>query len=520
LSGFRAPSRPITWASALDALLSRRGVLVYWVSAAILFGLARFAASRSLSFDEARAVEMAQEFAAGYSARQPPLYDQMSWLVMRLMPAGAAQLTLRFSLVALIGWLTFVAVERATGRERHAAAASLSLGFHYVFGWTFHHWGTHTLLLCAAALWSFVALIDLAERPGPLRAVSCGTGFGVGLMSKFSFPLFLGGLVLATLSMPGFRKVLLSRWMLLAALVAAALCAPYLAWLASVDGDVLGEVRSHMIAPAQTHLARIATGLGRLAWSLVGFMLVWLAALVVLMPRVFDPRVGRDRSPSRAERLALRTTVAAIILAAIGIAAAGATTVAERYMHPLLVLAPVIVFGRAAGIESTDRKLPRVAGLAVLATLALVIYRLCLLHIEELAGKPLATAHRPYQALAQELAVRGYGRGTLLAADVREAGNLRALLPELRVIAYVNSHRATRPPHAGDSRDRCVLIWLLGSPSQPDEARTARPPLLPRDAVEPLAGQPIVIELGGKPESAQGLRWVILDLRPQSPACR
>src|SRR5215210_1586738 len=126
-------------ASILDLALSRRGVVVYWLSVAVLFGFARLAVSRTLSFDEARSVEMAQEFAAGYTVRQPPLYDQLSWLLAQAFgPGAASQLTLRFTLIALIGWLAFLAAERATGSERFAAAASLFLSLHSYFGWSFH----------------------------------------------------------------------------------------------------------------------------------------------------------------------------------------------------------------------------------------------------------------------------------------------------------------------------------------------------------------------------------------------
>lgn len=511
--------RPAASAAALDALLTRRGVVAYWLAAALSFALARVVSAPTLSYDEARAVETAQEFAAGYSVRQPPLFDQLSWLVAQLVgPGVASQLALRFVLIALIGILTFVAVERATGRERYAAAASLSLSFHYVFGWSFHHWGTHTLVLCAAALASFVALLDLAERPGPLRATLLGLALGVGLMSKFSFLLFLGGLLAAALSLPELRGVLRSRWMLLAALVAAALCAPYLVWLATVKGDVVGAVRSHMIPGAQSHAVRAATGLFRLAWSLVGFMLLWLAVLAILMPRALDPRTARDRTPTTGERLAFRTTVAAVLLAATGIAATGATTVAERYMHPLLVLAPVLVFGRAAAIDSTAPRLARIAGVALAATLALLLYRLCLPLAEDLMGKPLATGHLPYAALARELEARGYDRGTVLMPDVREAGNLRGALPELRAVAYGNSHRALRPPHRAGSRERCFLIWRAsgGSPGE-----DAGPLLLPREAFEPLAREPNLIETAsGVGLGRHRVRWAVLDLAPASAACR
>jgi Dolichyl-phosphate-mannose-protein mannosyltransferase len=378
----------------MKALLTRRGVIAFWLAAATLLGLARYFASPTLSLDEARSVEMAQELAAGYTVRQPPLYDQLSWLLAQAFgPGPASQLTLHFAFVALIGLFTFLAVERATKSERFAAAASLSLTLHPYFGWSFHHWGTHTLALCVAALWTFVALVDLADRPGFRRAVILGLALGMGLTSKFSFPLFVAALLIAGTGLPKIRRILSSRWMLVATLVALALCAPYLAWLATVKGDVVGMARGHMIPGSQSHWVLAATGLGRLGWSMLDFAGPWLAVLALLMPAVFDPRVRRERPVTAAEHLAGRTTVVAIALAVAGIVATGATTLVGRYMPPLLILLPAVVFGRAAGIESTSAKLPRMAGAAIIAILLVVVWRAALPTAEAMMGQ--AAQHGP-----------------------------------------------------------------------------------------------------------------------------
>ncbi len=89
----------------LEPVLTRRGVIAYWLISATLFGLARITASSTLSYDEARSVEMAQELAGGYTLRQPPLYDQLGWLLAQALgPGAASQLALRFALVFLMSW--------------------------------------------------------------------------------------------------------------------------------------------------------------------------------------------------------------------------------------------------------------------------------------------------------------------------------------------------------------------------------------------------------------------------------
>ncbi|HEY7382453.1 MAG TPA: glycosyltransferase family 39 protein [Beijerinckiaceae bacterium] len=517
----RAP-RTLHVSHLLDALLSWRGVLVYWSANALVFGLARYSVSRTLALDEARTVEMAQEFAAGYTARQPPLYDQASWLLAQLLGPGApSHLVLRFVCIALIGLLTFAAVARATGQERSAAAASLSLSFHYFFGWYHHQWGTHTLVLCMAALWSFVALIDFAERPGGARALLLGAAIGLGLVSKFSFLLFLAGLFGAALTLPDLRRAAQSPWIVAAGVVALAVCAPYLIWLASVHADVLGTVQTHLVQTRQSHLVRALVGLGLLLWSLVAFTMPWAAIIAALVPRAFDPRVRRDVPPTLGERLAARTTVIAAALAAAGIVAAGATNVGERYMHPLLVLAPVIVFGRLAGVDGTAPKLRLVAGAAVSAAVVLVALRLALPTIDNLTQKTVRTANLPFEALAAQMAARGYDHGTALATDVREAGNLRSFLPRLRVVADVDSHRAVRTPPRPDAQGKCFAVARLFTAQQGQISAGDVAGRFETNALEPLGNEPLVLEVRvGSGRGARRLYWGILDLRPESAACR
>jgi 4-amino-4-deoxy-L-arabinose transferase-like glycosyltransferase len=519
----RAP-RTLKLSHLLDALLSWRGVLVYWIANALMFALARYSVSRTLTLDEARTVEMAQELAAGYTARQPPVYDQASWLLAQLLgPGAASQLILRFLCIALIGLFTFGAVARATGKERYAAVASLSLSFHYFFGWYHHQWGTHTLVLCVAAFWSYVALLDFAERPNAARALLLGLAIGLGLVSKFSFVLFLAGLFGAALTVPDMRRRLQSPWIMLAGLTALALCTPYFVWLASVHADVVGTVQNHLVQTRQSHVVRALTGLGLLLWSLFAFTMPWLAIVAALAPRAFDPRVPRDHPPSPGERLALRTIVIAAALAAIGIVAAGATNVGERYMHPLLVLAPVVVFGRLASVEATAARLRLIAGVALAAAVALLALRVALPFIDDLrdARRSVRSVQVPYQRLARQMAARGYDHGTLMATDVREAGNLRSFLPRLRVVADADSHRALRPPHQSGSRDRCFAVARLPNALQGELSVGDVVARFATYVIEPQGREPLVLEVrSGSRRGPRRLYWGILDLKPESAACR
>src|SRR6185312_1562859 len=100
-----------------------------------------------------------------------------------------------------------------------------------------------------------------------------------------------------------------------------------------VHGDVVHAIERTMITQENPHWRRALIGLAKLLKSMTLFLLPWLAFVAALAPRAFGFGQASPQPPGMAERLALRTMIAAATLVAIGIAAIGATNIAERYMH-------------------------------------------------------------------------------------------------------------------------------------------------------------------------------------------
>jgi hypothetical protein len=231
--------------------------------------------------------------------------------------------------------------------------------------------------------------------------------------------------------------------------------------------------------------------------------------VAVLAPPAFMRPKATAPAPALAERLVLRSMIFAAMLAAIGIASIGATNIAERYMHPILIIAPLYAFARVARLAPGEARLRRFAALALgAAVLVLGIRFLGSIDtgIAQRASRPWSI---PYAELAGELARRGIGDGTILTAHVREAGNLRAFLPKLRVLA-ADSFRAERPPRRSSDERSCVLLWGEG---QDAVARK----------LAPIDGLTIErIEVTGPPSrlgAARSGTWFLARLDPKLPAC-
>jgi hypothetical protein len=491
----------------LDPLLSTRGVIAFWLLYAVVHIALRLSASDSLSIDDARASEVAQNFALGYQVRQPPLYEWLLWSMQQLLGVGAASfIVLRFMLIAAIGIATFTATRAITGEPRWSAAASLSLALTYTVGWNFQEASAHSLLLSIGCLLTLQTAVDFIHRPSIATATFLGLAIGLGLMSKFSYPLLLAGLLLAVASLPEMRGRLADRRLLLSCAVAFACTAPYLYWLAEIRGDLVAMTTAHLVKSTEPYIVRVLIGLAKLAWSVPAFLMPWLALVAVLAWPAFRRTQGVPPA-SVAERIALRAMVFALLLSAIGIVILGATNIAERYMHVILMTAPAYVFARIARTAPDTRSLNLIVHTSLIFTVAILALRLFSFFENDLTRRTLRGFAVPYDGLAAALIERGITEGTLIAPDVREAGNMRVQIPALRVLGGDSLRLERLPRRASDARS-CVLIWREYEMA---EARTYAP-----NAVDSAERIEVVTT------SVWGIRrgiWFFARLDPRSQAC-
>ena len=441
----------------IDPILSERGVIIFWLLYAAVHGALRLLASDSLAIDDARASEVAQNFALGYQLRQPPLYEWLLLAVQQVLGAAPASLFfLRYLLIAAVGIATFAATRALTGEQRWAAAASLSLAMMYPVAWAFHDWGTHTLLLSIACIASLHAAVNFIRRPSLANAVLLGLAIGLGLMAKFTYLLFLGGLLLAVASLPETRGRFADRRLLLSCAIALLCAAPYLYWLADVHGDLVAMASTHLVKSTEPHMMRALTGLAKLAWSLAAFLMPWLLLVALLAWPAFR-RNPDAPPPSGGERIARRTMLFAALLAATGIVALGVTNIGERYMHAILMIAPVYVFARIARAAPNPRSLQLIMRTSLLLVAIALVVRF-VSFFENDWRRSIRSLAIPYDGLAAALVQRGVTDGTLIATGVREAGNMRAQIPALRVLSR-ESLRVEKPPRRASDARSCVLLW-------------------------------------------------------------
>ncbi len=424
----------------------------------------RLLTSGTLGLDDAEQALLAQRFAWGYQVRQPPLY---TWLLLPMMQAVGANLLalslVRYLLMGLTYALIYGVARRWIGDPRLAALAVLSYALIYMFGYYAHHDLTHTTALAAAVAASFYAFARLVERPSAERYLLLGACFGLGLLAKWNFVMLAAGLPLTCLLHRQFRGLVLDRKLLLAIAAMALIAAPAVLWALRQEQSALATANAVLVdRPGLGLPGTLAAGTA----TLVRATLVYPMPFLALFLAAFGGALWRARRAPAAEPDAAAPprvtpgflgTLIAVVLALhwLLIPTAGAVAFTEHWLHPALMILPVLLFALIERGRPTARALH-----AYLALVCLVVAIALGVRIGHyVRGADHCGRCRdlvPFAALADQLRAAGFARGTIVTDDLHIGGNLRVALPASRVLDpdYL---AAIWPPPGG--RGQCVAVW-------------------------------------------------------------
>ncbi len=440
----------------------RRFLIVLWLWLAA-HALVRVLGSPVLGVDDVEQAIFTQSLEWHYGFRQPPLH---TWLLIGLYellgPGLAPHLVLRYGLLFLTAVALHRAALRVLGEPRLAAAAVIGYTLLPLYGFGVHQGFTHTTLQSAFMALGFLAALQVLERPTAAGYAVLGLCVGLGTLSKYSFLLYAAALALAALTRPEGRARLRDRRMLLAVAAAAVVVGPFLA-AAHREGFSLAALAAGTVGGGEAGYAeRVRAGLVSVARALAEYLSpAWLVALA-LFPRAWRPRLP---GPGAGCALARRSVAFGLGLLLAGVAAGLVGYVKQRWLPPVLFLAPIAFACRAAAAHALAPARLR----AYLATAAVLAGLVLVGRVLYFAAGPLwgewKRVHVPYPAWAADMRALGLRPAVIVADDEHLAGNLRVLFPQARV---ATPHYAFYLPPPPRRRGDCLLAWRAD--------RTADPP--------------------------------------------
>jgi 4-amino-4-deoxy-L-arabinose transferase-like glycosyltransferase len=445
--------------SSLTALTEWGARAPLYIAVYFVLGLAlRLAISSNLEIDEASFVG-ATHWAWGYGDSQPPLYNWLVNLVLKATGYWPAIAAIKFGLLAALFLLIYDSARRAAGSAVTGALAAFSLAFVYQIIWQAQATLTHSVLSLAAGAATLHALVLTLQRGRLRHFFWLGLAMSAGLLSKYTFALFLLALAVAIASVPEARRAFRRPATLVVLGIVAVCVTPHALWAV----NNLGVVTQRLVRLEEASLfSRLGLGFGGFA-GLLSFS--WAAAAIVVP--IAGARAIALALTGSAERIALfsggdtlravcgRALLGTVALCSVAVLVGGVRSIPERYVVLLFLPFPLWL---ALDVALVNR--PR-AALYFLRGASLIAIGCTLL----VATRPLFAAHPysyPYAGFAHALRAWQAPPYDLLGFRREVAANLAIRMRDTHLFS---EERAAR---------RVVMLW---NPETEGEASVVPGPL-------------------------------------------
>lgn len=90
---------------------------------------------------------------------------------------------------------------------------------------------SHTLLLCLVICLTFLVLANLMERKNMRNYILLGCCFGVGMLAKYNYVLFISALSMSVFASKDLRNIFLDKKMVVSIVIGVLLFSPHLHWI-------------------------------------------------------------------------------------------------------------------------------------------------------------------------------------------------------------------------------------------------------------------------------------------------
>jgi 4-amino-4-deoxy-L-arabinose transferase-like glycosyltransferase len=456
-----------------------RGALTLIVAWASFHTLLRLALSSALTADDAREAVLAQSLQWGYQARQPPLYNWLVWAAFRLLGPGILALTLvKYAALALAFWFVYLTGRRILADPRLATLGAFALLLLAPLSWNVHEALTHSVTVLAACAATVYTLVRLGDAPSRRTYAGLGLAVGFGLLSKFTFVVFLVAVGLAALTVDRYRRRVLQPAILISALVATVLVLPYAVWFVGAGHD-LGRLyaREVHIEDGDAWAGEASTGLAYVLRIAALYLVPVGIALGLCFPGIHR-RPPPDSPDSPGGRLLGWLLVWMFVILAGTALAGGLGFLKARWLIPAFFLAPLYGLSRLERHGVPEARLAAFAGILILVEMVIAGGLTARVVGANLFRQPFRM-NEPVDAIATGLRRAGFTRGTIVAGFGTLAGNLAVRFPDSRTLH--TEYPDFQPPTLDSGQ--CLVVWDRHPQQQGNADASATP-----EDVERLAG--------------------------------
>jgi 4-amino-4-deoxy-L-arabinose transferase-like glycosyltransferase len=433
---------------------------------------ARTFISQATGIDEAHQLVIGQSLRWGYGPH-PPLYTWLMIFFLKVFGSSTFSLNLlRQALLFGIYVLTYINTKWLTRSHGCGIIAAVALQFHPTIVWESQRELTNSIVASLMVLATFYSFLHL--RPDRWTAwLAFGVFAGLTVIAKYNAAIFSVALVLSAASFPEFRPLVLHRRMAVAGLLALAVIAPNLWWVATHRDLAFGLVYKFGIHESMTWFKAVELGL----FNWVKNLAAHIAPVVLVFAAVFWRPIFVERGvhlQTTFEKLLWRTFLLVSVVPVLAVLLLKVTDFQDRWLQPLYVALPILlVCAVRARLDQT-----RLTALLILGALATLVVGTSVsgrLYFTEQRGRR-DVLNAPLRELAAALKTRAQQADFFVTDGYWLAGNLRLRFPDKHVFCP-----DLAPPDINAGR-RCLVVW--------DSARKPEPPVALLDFAREFAAGP------------------------------
>ncbi|MRG57251.1 glycosyl transferase [Phyllobacterium sp. SYP-B3895] len=298
--------------------------------------------SNGAGVDDAEQLAYVGALQWGYGGSQAPLYTWINSIAGDVLGISLFTIYLvKFSMLASLFASVYFGA-RLLGLSRMVAAAGM-LGMFMLpqISWESQRTLTHSVGGTTGCAWAFLAFAWHIKSRSWHSAVLLGLGIAAGLLGKFNASFFLIALILAGLSIPSYRAVLLSRPTIVAVLAFVVAVTPTGLWALAHTENLLARTHKFEMNAGGHFLFSRLHGEWKVLLNSVLFSGVALAFFGIAWWRSRRDRVTARSSATDGEKFVARLIWFALACVAVGVLISGAAEVKDRWLQPVLFLSPL-----------------------------------------------------------------------------------------------------------------------------------------------------------------------------------
>ena len=345
--------------SLLKALPNNSNILI-WAIGYILIHLAlRVYFSQTLQVDDAEQIRFSQDLLLGYPIPQPPMYSWLSWIMFQIFGTGLLALTLlKYAIISLTFWFTWLVSGQLFQHLQTRYIATFSYLLMPSFAWHMHQGFTHTIMLSFGIVLSLHALLSLKDNPSTKNYIYLGLAFGIGLMGKYSFLLFMVPILISALSINSYRKIMLSPKILLAIGVFVLMIGPHAYWLSQHHQEIFSSIDHKLQVTSDNTLIDRVQSVWQFSTAAIAFVVPFaLVFLINSWRRLFnaDKQLTKQANVLLLNRFYWVIIISIIVLALF----VSMPHFKVRWFHPLMMIFPLWMMIRIERQELLSKSITR-----------------------------------------------------------------------------------------------------------------------------------------------------------------